>query len=91
VLDRLGNPAAVTLAQIRKEADASLDEWLADRSNRRVISFRLEACGYVSVRNPDADDRRWRIRGARIVVYARSQLPPLERLRAAKELVQAGR
>jgi hypothetical protein len=91
VLDRLGNPAAITLAQIRKEADASLDEWLADRSNRRVVSFRLEACGYISVRNPDDhSDGRWRIRGARAVIYARSQLPPLERLRAAKELVQAG-
>ena len=61
MLDQLGNPAAVTLAQIRKEADASLDEWLADRSSRRVISFRLEACGYVSVRNPDAaSDGKWR-------------------------------
>ena len=86
------NPDAVTLAQIRTEADAILDEWLTDRRNRRVISFRLEACGYVSVRNPDDhSDGRWRIRGARVVVYARSQLPPLERLRAARELVQAGR
>ena len=36
LLDKLGNPDAVTLAQLRAKADASFDEWLSDRRNRRA-------------------------------------------------------
>ena len=63
LLDKLGNPDAVTLAQLRAKADASFDEWLSDRRNRRVIPHRMSSCGYVPVRNPDTEDGLWRIQG----------------------------
>ena len=53
LLDKLGNPDAVTLAQLRGKADASFDDWLADRRNRRAIPHRMNSCGYVPVRNPE--------------------------------------
>ena len=56
LLDKLGNPAAVTLAQLPAKADTNFDEWLSDRRNRRAIPHRMNSCGYVPVRNPDTDD-----------------------------------
>jgi Family of unknown function (DUF5906) len=88
VLDELGRPDAVTLTQIREKAGLGLTEWLSDRKNRRAIPFRLEACGYISVRNPDADDGRWRIGKVRQVVYAKVTLTPTERFRAATARVR---
>jgi hypothetical protein len=88
LLDVLGNPAAVTLAQLRTKADQSFDEWLADRRNRRVIPHRMSSCGYVPVRNPNTDDGLWRIKGVRQVVYTKATLSHEERFRAAQKLAQ---
>jgi len=84
VLDKLGNPAAVTLAQIRNEALPGLDEWLADRKNRRAIPHRLYCCGYVPVRNPDRQDGLWRLQNIRQAIYAKATLTPVQRLQAAR-------
>lgn len=86
VLDELRRPDAVTLTQIRDKAGVGLTEWLSDRKNRRAIPYRMEACGYVSVRNPDPDDGRWRIAQMRQNVYARTTLTAAERLQAARAL-----
>jgi Family of unknown function (DUF5906) len=51
VLDRLGNPDAASLSQIIDGVDDDFANWLKDRRNRRIIPHRLEACGYVPVRN----------------------------------------
>jgi hypothetical protein len=59
-------------------------EWITDRRNRRVIPHRLEEAGYVSVRNQDADDGLWKIKGKRKVVYARQGLSVAERIKAAR-------
>ena len=88
LLDKLGNPDAVTLAQLRTKADHSFDEWLLDRRNRRIIPHRMNSCGYVSVRNPDTDDGLWRIRGVRQAIYAKAALPHQERFRAARQLAR---
>jgi hypothetical protein len=56
--------------------------------NRRAIPHRLEQCGYVAVRNPDAKDGLWRIAGARQVIYAKSELSVSERIAAAQALVR---
>ena len=62
--------------------DAGVDfvDYLKDRKNSRRIPHRFEACGYVPVRNPDADDGLWRLNGRRQVIYARSNLSFADRL-----------
>jgi hypothetical protein len=40
-------------------------EWLIDRRHRRSIPHRMERCGYVTCRNPNADDGLWFINGRR--------------------------
>jgi Family of unknown function (DUF5906) len=86
VIDALGNPDALTPAQLIAKAPGATAEWLMERKNRRAIPHRLESCGYVSVRNDVAKDGYWRIDGARQPVYARSSLPIKDRLRAASKL-----
>jgi hypothetical protein len=53
-LDAIGRPGAVTLADIQGSATGSFGEWVRDRKNRRAIPHKMEACGYVPVRNPSA-------------------------------------
>jgi hypothetical protein len=86
VLDALGNPDAVTLAQLKTKAKGEFFEWLCDRRNRRVILFRLEACGYAPVRNPDAKDGLWKIREERQATYCREGLSHRDRLITARRL-----
>jgi hypothetical protein len=100
VLDKMGNPDATTLIGIINKADESagkeadgredrnsLAVWLKDRKNRRVIPHRLERCGYVPVRNPDApSDGHWKRNGTRQAIYARADLSLSDRLKAARQL-----
>ena len=51
-LDHIGNPDVTTLEEISRRADAELGVWLRDRRNNRLIHHRMEAAGYVAVRNP---------------------------------------
>jgi hypothetical protein len=94
VLDLMSRPAATTIADIIEAArtkgvfESDLARWLGDRANRRAIPHRLEACGYVSVRNPDAKDKAWVVRGSRVVVYAQTALTVADRHRAAADLVR---
>jgi hypothetical protein len=87
VLDALGNPEAVTLAQLREKASPGLDEWLTVRKNRRAIPHRLYNRGYVPVRNPDNKrDGLWYVKAARQTIYAQATLSPATRLAAARNL-----
>jgi hypothetical protein len=90
-IDKLGNPAALTLqAIISVNTDASLAEWLSDRRNRRQIPSRLEKCGYVPVRNPaDTHDGQWKIAGKRQTIYAKATLPLSDQLKAADRLARS--
>src|SRR5262245_46500519 len=65
VLDAIENPDAVTLTKIITYAQGGLLEWLTDRKNRRTFSHRMEACGYVRVRNDTAKDGLWKINDKR--------------------------
>jgi hypothetical protein len=85
-LDRLGRPDIVTIARIVAVADASFTEWLTSRENARIIPRRLDECGYVQVRNPDAIDGRWRLQSGRKPVYGRKDKPPAQLLTAARNL-----
>ena len=90
LLDRLGQPEAVTIAELIKITldddghPTGFGEWLDDRRNRRKIPHRMEDCGYIAVRNPDAQDGIWKVSGVRQVIYSRVDMTPAERLKAAQ-------
>jgi hypothetical protein len=86
LLETIGNPPVVSLARIVSMAENETAEWLKDRKNRRIIPHRLESCGYVPVRNPDAEDGRWKIFGRRHTVYARTELSLRDQISAARAL-----
>ncbi len=86
-IDALGSPRALTLEQIAGRANGGLGEYLRDRKNARRIPHRLEACGYVAVRNDGARDGHWKVEGRRQVIYAKATLPVRDRIAAAYELV----
>jgi hypothetical protein len=80
-------PDAVTVYDIVTATNqASFADYLKDRKNSRRIPHRFEACGYTPVRNPDAEDGLWRLKGRRQVVYARNKLGFADRLNAARRL-----
>jgi hypothetical protein len=92
VLDKLDNPPAVTIEQIRDKTDSrdlhSLWHWLGERKNRKAANHRLEKCGYRPVNNPNAEKGNglWRVNGKRQVVYAKDTLPLGEQQAAAQAL-----
>lgn len=88
VLDKLGNPDAVTLGAIISRASDSFAEWLQERRNRRQIPHRLENAGYVPVRNDAASDGLWRLNRRRQAIYARASLSQRDRLAAASALAR---
>jgi hypothetical protein len=88
VLEFLGNPQTITLLAVilkaREEQRHEFADWLGDRRNRRVVPHRFEACGYVPVRNPDADSGLWQIARRRQVVCAKASLLLADQIRAAR-------
>ena len=85
ILEALGNPDVLTLVElIVAGARSEAAEWLMDRRNRRAIPHRMERCGYSQVRNPDADDGRWKLEGKRQVVYAKTSLSLRDQITAVK-------
>jgi hypothetical protein len=84
-LDALGNPDAVTLDDIRRQAASDIRDWLDDKKNARIIPHRLGECDYESVRNPAAKDGLWTIAGRRQVVYARRGLTLAQQLQEAQK------
>ncbi len=91
LLDGMSRPGAFTLRGLQREADrvdSPLHEWLLDRKSRRALPHRLEKCGYVPVRNPDASDGLWRSAGSRQVIYAKVGLTLPEMLADARGMVE---
>ena len=88
-LDALGNPQAVTIDQIKSWGSGSLVEWLDDKRTKWQVPHRLEAAGYVAVRNPsDKTEGRWKVRGKRHTIYARKDIAERDRYVAAKNLIE---
>jgi hypothetical protein len=85
-IDELKNPDALTLKHLIAVATGSAAEWLLDRRNRRALPHRMERCGYVSTRNPDAKDGLWKLGRERQVVYAKASLSPKDQLAAVQKL-----
>jgi hypothetical protein len=91
VLDRLGNPKALTLGDLMSRASGGFLDWLKERKNRRLIAHRLEDAGYVHARNPDdRRDGQWKVGLKRQTIYALSSLNDRERIIAARERAGAG-
>jgi hypothetical protein len=92
VLDALRTPKAITLEILARKASElkyiDFAYWLRDRRNRRKIPHRLEACGYISVKNPSVKDGQFVVAGRRQVIYARRELSSNERIEAAEQLVR---
>ena len=87
VLDAMNWPKGFTLKALQEEAEGGLLELLMDRKSRRAIPHRLEKCGYVPVRNPDANDGLWKHGERRKVIYTKAALPLQEQLATAKDMV----
>jgi hypothetical protein len=86
ILDDLGRLDVVTLAQLIGKATGEFQDWLMDRRNRRATPYRMERNGYAPVRNPDAADGLWKVRGRRQVVYGKASIPMTELIRKARKL-----
>jgi hypothetical protein len=94
VIDALGNPDVVTLGQLidrAVEKGSEAADWLIERKNRRAIPHRMERCGYVPVRNPDADDGRWKLQDRKQVIYAKVKLSLRDQIAAVRRLLSQGR
>jgi hypothetical protein len=90
-LDRLANPDAVALREVAERADGAFGDWLRDRKNSRQIPHRMEAAGYVPVRNDAAKSGLWVVGGKRQVVYARAELSVRDRIAAVSRYVEVNR
>jgi uncharacterized protein DUF5906 len=91
VLEKMGNPKALTLSWIRSAtSDESFKKWLSDRRNSRAIPHRLETCGYIAVRNPDNEQGLWTVDTRKQNVYAQRTLSLRDQIVAAGELSRAG-
>ena len=86
MIDALGNPDAMTVKQLIAAATGAVAEWLVERRSRRALPHRLERCGYVAVKNPDAKDGAWKMQGVRQWIYGRAELPPERRIAAARKV-----
>jgi hypothetical protein len=85
-IDRLGAPDVLTLNQIINQADADFALFLRDRKNARRIPHRLEACGYVAVRDAGTKDGRWKVHGHNLTIYGKASLSIRDRFAKAKAL-----
>ena len=86
LIDLLGAPEALTLEQIANLAESEFASWLRERKNAKRVSYRLESCGYVAVRNQAAKDGMYKVGDRRKVIYAKSSMSLRDRLMAAQKL-----
>lgn len=90
-LEKLQNPAAVTIADVADAATSDFRDWLLARKNSRGIAHRMEKAGYQKVRNDGQSDGRWKVGGRNQVIYARRELPERDRIAAATRLAERSR
>jgi hypothetical protein len=86
-LEELTRPDICSLETVATSKTGAAMEWLHELKSRRAMPHRMERCGYVACRNPGTEDGLWRINGRRQVLYAKEQLSPEERLKAAEDHV----
>jgi len=86
-LDELTHPDICSLETVATSKTGAAMEWLHELRSRRALPHRMERCGYITCRNPGTEDGLWRIKGRRQVLYAKEELTPDERLKAAEDHV----
>lgn len=91
VLEKMQWPDVFTLTVLTERAPDDFRAWLTDRRNRRNIPHRVDAAGYVAVRNDGAKDGLWKVDGKRQVIYAKRELPIRDRLAGATRLMETSR
>lgn len=90
VMDLLRFPNAITLTTLAHHARDAFREWLQDRRNRRQIPHRLEAAGYVPIRNDAATDGLWKVGSRRQAIYVRKELSIRDRIESATKIAREG-
>jgi hypothetical protein len=89
-IEALGNPGALTIGEVRSVPGIGTDlaELLSDRKARRTVPHSLERLGYTRCNNPDAkagsQQHRWKIGEKNAYVYAKQDLSPVDRVKAAR-------
>jgi hypothetical protein len=92
VIETLGHPRALIVADLIACAEHIGDRYkdfvafLKDRKHSRLVSIRLEDCGYRRFANPDEVQGRWRVNGLRTGVFIRQELSDREGFQAIKEI-----
>jgi hypothetical protein len=84
-IEKLKNPETLIIDDLVSAAP-TLD-WLYEPKSRRIVSHRLEDCGYIRVANPDNMQGLWKVNGKRCVIYAHKDLSPADRLLVARARV----
>jgi hypothetical protein len=89
IMEELGNPAAVTVDEVRaRDTEGELD-WVSPKG-RNQVAPQMEAAGYAMVRNPGNESGRWVVgpknRRREIYIYGQAKLTSGERRKAALEV-----
>jgi hypothetical protein len=94
VIEALGDPDILTVSNLVGKARTlsmsnpryeTFVEFLKDGKNRRVVSIRLEECGYRRLANPSDKRGRWRLHSERTSVYLRKGLTDRQGFDAVKK------
>lgn len=85
-LEKMNNPTAVTMDQIKTEAEWSLKDWLNDRRNRSKIPHKMANIGYEKIVRKDVNDTRFSTSCGRKLVYGNLNYSKRERIDAANKL-----
>jgi len=91
LIDLLPNKRAFTISDLAEMGGMHPDHVdicaeLVNRSNRRTVPHKMGRVGYVIVRNPDAAEGQWLIRGRRQRVYSLADLTYSQQVEAARAL-----
>ena len=92
VIENLGTPKALVIADLIASADLlgsrydAFVAFLKDRTKSRLVTIRLEGCGYRRLTNPDEAAGRWVVGGQRTGVYVRQEMSDREGFEAVKAL-----
>ncbi len=91
ILEKLGNPAAVSVREVGEADEFSELDWIGKSRNKIPGDFELMKMS--PVRNPDSKKGRWQVdthAGSRreVSIYAKDKLDRKEQLRAAREVME---
>ena len=88
IIEGLGNPAAVTVDEVRAQDSEGELDWVSPKG-RNQVAPQMETAGYIRVRNPGNESGRWVVgpknRRREIFIYGQAKLTASERRKAALE------